>query len=316
MSVQTAGGSAGAPQTTLSSRRRPRRPANEAAGRGPRTSRIGSHLFLLALVLYFITPLWWLVVASTKSNSGLFVGSGGPLWFNDEINILQNLRDLSSYQGGIYWTWLGNSFLYAMSAGVGATVLALLAGYGFAKYRFRGRNLSFALLLGSVMVPLTALVIPTFVLLAEFQLVNTRWAVILPSLLSPLGVYLIRVYAQGVVPDEMLDAGRVDGAGELRLFLQVALPLLRPAIVTVLLLSVVATWNNYFLALAMLRDPQLLPITVGLDNWQALSNAGAGGEQVWNLIVTGAFVSILPLIVAFLALQRYWQGGLTLGAIK
>ncbi|MDT0165385.1 carbohydrate ABC transporter permease [Actinotalea sp. AC32] len=318
MSLQTAGGNAGAPQTTETARR-PRRGARTAAastGRGPRSSRIGSHLFLLALVLYFITPLWWLVVASTKTNSGLFTGTGGPLWFDDQFNLLQNLRDLSTHQGGIYWTWLGNSFLYALSAGVGATVLAVLAGYGFAKYRFRGRTFSFALLLGSVMVPLTALVIPTFVLLSEFQLVNTRWAVILPSLLSPLGVYLIRVYAQDVVPDEMLDAGRVDGAGELRLFFQVALPLLRPAIVTVLLLSVVATWNNYFLALAMLRSPDLLPITVGLNNWQMLSNAGAGGEQVWNLIVTGAFVSILPLIVAFLSLQRYWQGGLTLGAIK
>ena len=86
--------------------------------------------------------------------------------------------------------------------------------------------------------------------------------------------------------------------------------------VTVLLLSVVATWNNFFLPLAVLSDPNLLPVTVGLNNWQALSNAGAGGEQVWNLIVTGAFVSILPLIIAFLSLQKYWQGGLPLGALK
>ena len=95
-----------------------------------------------------------------------------------------------------------------------------------------------------------------------------------------------------------------------------ALPLLRPAIVTVLLLSVVGTWNNFFLPLAVLSDPNLLPVTVGLNNWQALSNAGAGGEQVWNLIVTGAFVSVLPLIISFLALQKYWQGGLSLGALK
>lgn len=310
-SLQTMGGAAGAPQTVKTARRR--QPRRETTGGG---SRIGSHLFLLALVLYFITPLWWLIVASTKTNAGLFTGSGGPLWFNDSINIVENFRGLFTHQGGIYWTWLGNSFMYALTAGIGATVFAVLAGYGFAKYRFRGRNFAFALLLGSVMVPLTALVIPTFVLLAEFQLVDTRWAIILPSLLSPLGVYLIRVYAQDVVPSELLDAGRVDGAGELRLFLQVALPLLRPAIVTVLLLSVVATWNNYFLALAMVRSPNLLPVTVGLDTWQALSNAGAGGEQVWNLIVMGALVSILPLIIAFLSLQKYWQGGLSLGAVK
>lgn len=319
MSLQTTGGAAGAPPTeNTARRRRPGRgaPGADGAAHGPHGSRLGSHLFLLALVLYFVTPLWWLVVGATKSNSGLFASSSSPLWFADDFSFVENVQQLWTYQGGIYFTWLGNSFLYALAAGVGATVLALLAGYGFAKYRFRGRNAAFALLLGSVMVPLTALVIPTFVLLAEMELVNTRWAVILPSLLSPLGVYLVRVYAQDVVPDEMLDAGRVDGAGELRLFFQVALPLMRPALVTVLLLTVVATWNNYFLALTMVRSPELLPITVGLAQWQALSSGGAGGETLWNLVVTGAFLSVLPLIGAFLALQRYWQGGLALGAIK
>lgn len=291
--------------------------AGRRAGRragGPR--RIGSHLFLLLAVVYFIVPLWWLVVGSTKTNSGLFVGSGGALWFNDEFALWDNVQQLFTYQGGIYWTWMRNSFVYAIVGGVGSTVLAVLAGYALAKYRFRGRNLYFSMLLGSVMVPLTALTIPTFVLLSQLGMINTMWAVILPSLLSPIGVYLVRVYAVDAIPDEMLDAGRVDGAGELRLFFRVALPLLRPAFVTVLLLTTVATWNNFFLPLAVLRDPQLLPVTVGINQWQALSNAGAGGEQVWNLITTGALVSILPLVAAFLGLQKYWQGGLSLGSIK
>lgn len=299
--------------TTLS---RSRTAEQAHAETGPRRRRIGSHVFLLILAFYFVIPLWWLLVASTKTNSGLFVGSGGPLWFNDGIHLVENIQGLFTHQNGIYWRWFGNSFLYALSGGVGATVLAVLAGYGFAKYRFRGRNLAFSVLLGAVMVPLTALVIPTFMLLAQMQLLNTIWAVILPSLLSPIGVYLIRVYATDVVPDELLDAARVDGAGELRVFFQVALPLLRPAIVTVLLLTTVATWNNFFLPLVMVQNPDLLPVTVGLNNWQTLSNAGAGGEQVWNLIVTGAAVSIAPLILSFLTLQRYWQGGLSLGALK
>lgn len=288
-----------------------RRPAGRAGGR-----RIGSHTFLLLMALYFVVPLWFLVVGSTKSNSGLFVGSGGALWFNPEFSLVDNVRGLFEHQGGIYWIWLRNSFVYAFAGGVGSTVLAVLAGYGLAKYRFKGRNAYFAVLLGSVMVPLTALTIPTFVLLSSLGLINTMWAVILPSLLSPIGVYLVRVYSQDAIPDEMLDAGRVDGAGELRLFFRVALPLLRPAVVTVLLLATVFSWNNFFLPLAVLRDTDLLPVTVGLNQWQALSNAGAGGEQVWNLIVTGALVSIVPLIAAFLGLQKYWQGGLSLGAIK
>ncbi|MFC8732392.1 carbohydrate ABC transporter permease [Luteimicrobium sp. NPDC057192] len=297
------------------------RTANDA--RAPRATtkprrqvRAGSHLLLLAFAVYFLIPLWWLLVASTKSNSGLFVGSGGPLWFNGDFNFVENVKGLFTHDGGIYWTWFRNSFVYALAGGVGATLLSLLAGYGFAMYRFRGRAFLFSVLLGSLMIPATALVIPTFVLLSDFNLIDTMWAVILPSLLSPIGVYLIRVYAQEALPQDTIDAARVDGAGELRTFFRVSVPLLRPAVVTVLLLTTVATWNNFFLPLAVLRSQKLLPVTVGLSNWQALSSAGAGNEQAWNLIVTGALLSIVPLIVAFLALQRYWQSGLTLGSVK
>jgi multiple sugar transport system permease protein len=276
--------------------------------------RIGSQAFLVILAIYFVFPIWWLVVAATKNTSGLFGSS--PFWFDDHFALFENIAGLFTHQGGIYWRWLGNSFLYAFAGGIGATILAVLAGYGFAKYSFRGRSAVFTVILGSVMVPLTALVIPTFMLLSQYGIINTPWAVILPSLLSPFGVYLMRVYTQDAVPDEMLEAARIDGAGELRTFFQVALPLLRPAIVTVLLLSVVGTWNNFFLPLAVLTDPDLLPVTGGLNCWTALSNAGAGGEQVWNLITTGSFVSILPLILSFLFLQRYWQGGLAIGSIK
>lgn len=289
---------------------RPRRGAAGATG----GRRIGSHAFLVILSIYFVVPIWWLFVASTKSTAGLF--SSPAFWFEDPANFFTNIQGLFTHQGGIYWRWLGNSFLYAFTAGLGATVLSILAGYGFAKYRFRGRGAVFGVVLGSVMVPLTALTIPTFILLSQYGLIDTPWAVILPSLLNPFGVYLMRIYTQDAVPDEMLEAARIDGAGEWRTFFQVALPLLRPAIVTVLLLAVVGTWNNFFLPLAVLTDPNLLPVTVGLNRWTTLSNAGAGGEQVWNLITSGAFISVLPLLLSFLFLQRYWQGGLAIGSIK
>ena len=133
------------------------------------------------------------------------------------------------------------------------------------------------MLLGSVMVPLTALVIPTFILFSNVNLTDTVWAVILPSLLNPFGVYLMQVYAADAVPDELLDAARVDGAGEFKTFLRVALPLLRPAVVTVLLLSIVGTWNNFFLPLAMLANTKLFPITVGLGLWQGQASANNSG---------------------------------------
>ncbi|TDN90723.1 carbohydrate ABC transporter permease [Microbacterium sp. BK668] len=279
--------------------------------------RIPLSIVLALLMIYFLVPFWWLIVNSSKTAAGLF-GGGSSLWFADDINYLGNLVDLFTYGGGIYGRWLANSALYAIVGGVGATVLAVLAGYGFAKYRFAGRNLSFAILLGSVMVPTTALAIPTFVLFAQLGLTNTIWAVIFPSLLNPFGVYLMNVYARDAVPDELLDAARVDGAGEFRSFFVVALPLLRPAIVTVLLLSVVASWNNYFLPLVMLSDNRLFPVTVGIGLWQSTASTygAAGGQSLWSIIVLGSLVSVIPLIIAFLTLQKYWRGGLAIGSLK
>jgi multiple sugar transport system permease protein len=166
-------------------------------------------------------------------------------------------------------------------------------------------------------VPATALVIPTFIMFSQLGLTNTIWAVILPSLLNPFGVYLMLVYTRDAVPDELLDAARVDGAGELRTFFQVALPLLRPAMVTVLLLSVVACWNNYFLPLAMLSDNRLFPVTVGIGLWQSIASANnAGGTSLWSIIILGALVSVIPLVIAFLTLQRYGRGGLSIASLK
>ncbi|MBL7255637.1 carbohydrate ABC transporter permease [Actinoplanes sp. LDG1-01] len=280
-----------------------------------RPRHVGAKLLLLALCGYFLVPVWWLLVASTKNAEGLFSGSGA-LWFNG-FHLADNLRDLFTFNNGEFVRWLGNSVLYALAGGIGCTVISVLAGYGFAKYTFRGRNLVFAMVLGSVMVPLTALVIPTFVLMSNVGLIDTIWAVILPSLLSPFAVYLMRVYAAGSVPDELLDAARIDGAGELRTFVRVALPLMRPGVITVLLLSIVTTWNNYFLPLTMLSSSKLFPLPVGIGLWtQLASSNNAGGQSLWNLIIVGSLVSIVPLIVAFLTLQKYWQGGLSVGSLK
>lgn len=284
--------------------------------RASRQRHLPLQILLAFLVVYFLIPFWWVIVNSSKTAGGLF-GGDSSLWFSDVIDYGGNLAQLFTFQDGIYLRWLGNSALYALVGGVGATVLAVAAGYGFAKYRFAGRRLSFAILLGSVMVPTTALVIPTFILFSQLGLTNTIWAVILPTLLNPFGAYLMHVYARDAVPDELIDAGRVDGANDVRIFLQVALPLLRPAIVTVLLLSVVASWNNYFLPLAMLSDNRLFPVTVGIGLWQGLASANnAGGTSLWSIIILGSLVSVIPLIIAFLTLQRYWQGGLSIGSLK
>ena len=158
---------------------------------GRRTGRqVIPHIILAAFIVYFALPFWWLIVASTKSQQTLFDGKTSPLWFGGSFDLFGNISSLFSYSGGLYAHWLGNSFLYAIAGGVGATVLSVLAGYGFSMYGFRGRRLFFAIVLGSVMVPATVLVIPLFVLMSGAHLTNTMWAVILPSMLNPFAVYI------------------------------------------------------------------------------------------------------------------------------
>jgi multiple sugar transport system permease protein len=286
--------------------RRPKRPAK---------SRLLT-LAMLAFLIYFLLPLFWLVVASTKDSGDLFNTFG--LWFGHDFHFLSNVRRTFTYNDGVYGRWLLNTLFYAVASAGGAAVLATLGGYGFAKFRFPGNSALFATVLGAVMVPTTALAIPTFVLFAKIDLTNTPWAIILPSLSSPFGLYLMRVYAQDAIPDSLLEAARIDGAGELRIFLKVVLRLLAPGVVTVLLFTLVATWNNYFLPLIMLSEPKLYPVTVGLSQWQAESAAGGGGSTGGQLplVLTGALLSVIPLVAAFLMLQRYWQSGLTAGGIK
>jgi multiple sugar transport system permease protein len=166
------------------------------------------------------------------------------------------------------------------------------------------------------MVPSTALAVPTYLLFSRVGLVDTPFAVILPSLLSPIGLYLMRIYADAAVPDDLINAARVDGAGELRIFFQVAFRLLVPGFITVLLFTLVATWNNYFLPLIMLNNSSWFPVTVGLAQWNAQATGGGGAQALFNIVITGSLLSIIPLAVAFLLLQRYWQSGLALGGVR
>lgn len=264
--------------------------------------------------LYFIVPLLWLFISSTKDNGDLFTTFG--LWFGRDFNLFANIVEVFTYQDGIYARWALNTILYAGVSAVGASLLATMAGYAFAKYRFPGDKALFSITLGAIMIPLTALAIPTYLLFSSAGITNTPWAVILPSLVSPFSVFLMRVYAADAVPDSLIEAARVDGAGELRIFWQVALRLLGPGIVTVMLFTLVATWNNYFLPLIMLNSGELLPLTVGLAQQQATSAAGGGAQALFSTVITGSFVSIIPIVIAFLYLQRYWQTGLATGGVK
>nr|WP_157412073.1 MULTISPECIES: carbohydrate ABC transporter permease [unclassified Agreia] len=271
-------------------------------------------VLLWACAAYFLLPLLWLLIASTKSNADLFSSFG--FWFGKDFNLFTNIAQVFTFKDGVYLRWVLNTVVYAGVSAFGASLLATMAGYGFAKYRFPGGRAIFSVVLGSIMIPLTALAIPTYLLFSSAGLTNTPFAVIIPSLVSPFGVYLMRVYAAESVPDSLIEAARMDGAGELRIFWQVALRQLGPGVVTVFLFSLVATWNNYFLPLIMLNTSDLYPLTVGLAQWQATAAAGSGSQALFSTVITGSLVSIIPLVIAFLFLQRYWQSGLGTGAVK
>jgi multiple sugar transport system permease protein len=292
--------------------RRTRRGA-APAGRGPKERfipRAGAMLVMGVFTLYFLVPIWWLLVASTKDRAD-FLGTN-PLWFAD-FAFFENVVALFEYRDGVYLRWMLNSLLYAGLGALVATLLAAMCGYALAKYRFPGRETIFNVVLGGVLVPATALALPLFLLFSRVQLTDTFWAVFLPSVVSPFGVYLTRVFAEASVPDELLEASRIDGAGEVRTFFTVSIRLMFPALVTVFLFQFVAIWNNFFLPLIMLRSEELFPVTFGLYAWNSSINQF---PELRSFVLIGALLSIIPLIVTFLLLQRYWRTGLGTGALK
>lgn len=292
--------------------RRPRQRPHRLRSRASTALTVAMALMLA----YTLLPLLWLVMSSTKNSESLFSSFG--LWFGHGFAFFHNVHEVLTYDNGIYVRWLGNTVLYAVLGAGGAAALAALGGYGLAKYEFRGKRAVFGTVIGAITVPTTALAVPTYLLYSKIGIVNTPWAVIIPALASPFGLYLMRVYALEAVPDSLLEAARIDGASELRTFFTISLRLLAPGFVTVLLFTLVATWNNYFLPLIVLNDPQWFPLTVGLSQWNTQTMGPQTGAtlDLYPMVITGSLLAIIPLVVAFLLLQRYWQSGLAAGSVK
>lgn len=261
----------------------------------------GLLLFAAAVVMF---PLFWMVAAS-------FMPAGEAAAIPPRLlpseptlehyRVLLGRLDLARY--------LGASALVALSATFFSLLFNSMAGYAFAKLRFPGRERISAVLLAALVVPGQVGMLPLFLLLREMGLLNTYWGVLVPGMASIFGIFLIRQYAQSI-PDALLDAARVDGAGELRIFFQIALPLCRPILVTLAVATFMGTWNDFLWPLVVLTDDRLYTLPVAL--------AGLFGEHVQDteLMMAGAVVTVLPVMVVFLALQRYYVAGITSGGLK
>lgn len=290
------------------------RPPRRGPGRrGPVESLLSRTLamvFLVAITAYFLVPIYWLIVSSTKSQGSLTSTFG--LWFGD-FNLVENLRDVLTRDNGIFVRWAVNSLVYAGLGALIGTLISTMTGYALAKFVFPGRRLMFDVVLGGILVPTTALALPLFLLFARLGLTNTYWSVLLPSVVSPFGVYLAKIFAQSAVPDELLEAARLDGAGEFRAFFTIVTRLMVPSMVTIFLLQFVGIWNNFFLPRVMLQSSEMYPITLGLYNWNFMIDRH---PLLQIAVITGSMLSVVPLIAVFLSLQRFWRTGLAAGSLR
>ncbi|WP_326609329.1 carbohydrate ABC transporter permease [Streptomyces scopuliridis] len=264
---------------------------------------------LLVGALYCLLPVAWVVVAATKSGRELF----STFTFLPGTGFTDNVADLSAYRDGVYWRWMLNSLFYAGFGALLSTAVSALSGYALAVYRFRGRETLFNVLLAGVLMPPVILAVPQYLLMAKADMADSYLSVLLPLILSPYGVYLARIYAAAAVPPDVVEAGRMDGGGEWRIFRSVALPMMVPGLVTVFLFQFVAVWNNFLLPYIMLGDDQKFPVTLGL---YTLLQQGSNTPALYTLVITGALLAVLPLIALFLVIQRFWSLDLLSGAVK
>jgi multiple sugar transport system permease protein len=264
--------------------------------------------------VFTLIPLAWVIINSTKTQANIFESFG--FWFASPFEFFHTFANLfRDVDGdGTYSRWFLNTVLYSAVGGGGATVLAALGGYGFARFRFTGSRLFFSAVIAGLLVPITLVAVPLYLVYAKVHLINSIWGMILPSMVSPIGLYLMRTYVQLSIPRELTDAARIDGASELRIFFRIALPLMVPGLMTVLLLSVVGTWNNYILPLIIFSNNSLYPATVGMGLWSQHATT-SGDANLYPLLVLGGLVTIIPMIALFALLQRYWRSGLLLGSV-
>jgi multiple sugar transport system permease protein len=265
-------------------------------------------LVLLLGALYCLAPVAWVVIAASKTPRELFT----TFSFAPGSGLLDNLASLSTHGDGQFWRWVLNSLLYAGVGGIVSTLVSAMAGYALAKFQFRGREALFTVILAGVLVPAVVLAVPQYLLLAKVGLAGSYWSVLLPVIINPFGIFLCRVFAAAAIPQSTLEAAHLDGAGQLRIFGLIVLPMMVHGLVTVFLLTFVGIWNNFLLPFIMLSDQSKYPITLGLYTFLA---QGAGDSNLYPLVITGSAVSVIPLILLFLALQRLWRADLLAGAL-
>lgn len=281
------------------------------------------YAILLVFLIYFAVPILWLITAPSKDVTQLFQ-SETPLAFGNLDRVIKSWTDVVTYQNSEIVLWFENSIKYAVLSLLGSLAISIPAGYVLAVARFPGRSLLLWLTLITMLLPASALVLPLFLELNLVHLINTQWAVILPALFFPFGVYLTYVYYASSLPPELLDAARVDGCSEFGAFRRVALPLATPLLGLLAFISFNANWNNFFLPYVMLNDDRLFNLPLGIQTVLGSTSAlrpgfnptpGAISFQQADAAMAG-LIMVIPVVIIFLFAQRYIVSGAMTGSIK
>lgn len=285
-----------------------------------RAYRIFSMIVLIVLAFAFIFPLYWIFTGAFKTP--VSINAPVPDWIPKEL-VLDNFKKLFSRQSAPLFElgalkgpqvpaalrWMGNTVFMAVSAMILTCVTAAMAGYALAKKRFRGRILLFTLIVCAMALPKQVILIPLIREMSALKLYNTIWAVILPTVGWPFGVFLMKQFSEGI-PGEMLEAARIDGANEWKTFTNIVFPMVQPGVGALAIFTFINSWNDYFMQLIMLSSTQNLTISLGIAKLQAENATDFG------LIMAGAALAAIPILIVFIVLQKYFTKGITMGAVK
>ena len=258
---------------------------------------------LIIVALLFTFPLYWIITGSFKGPQA--VNARVPVWFPTEPTLL-NYEKLFEKPALM---WMFNTVFVCALAMLFTCVAASMGGYALAKKRFTGRALIFSIFVCAMALPKQVILIPLLKEMAFLNLHNTLWAVILPTVGWPFGVFLMKQFSENI-PSELLEAARIDGAGEVRTFTQIVFPMIKPGIGALAIFTFINTWNDYFLQLIMLTSTEVLTISLGIAKLQSEMSTDYG------LIMAGAALGSIPIIAIFLMFQKFFTRGITMGAVK
>lgn len=267
-------------------------------------SKIVRTLLLSLVSLIFLFPMIWVLLSALKPQSELFTF---PLTFLPAHPTLGNF--VTALNSGDFLRYFGNSVFVTVVATLLTLAINVMAGYALSKFYFKGRDLIFYLMVGTLMIPLQAIMVPIFLLLKSMGLLNSLWGIIIPPAASPTGVFLARQYIQ-TIPDSFIEAARMDGGGEFLIFRRIIVPLATPIIATIAIFSFMWRWNDFLWPFIVITERKNMTLQLALANF-------VGQFQInWASLLAMTVVTMIPMVLVFLALQRYFVTGLTAGGVK